>query len=202
MGIVKTPESVSLDAVRTIQLALYQDNVAVIEVTLPADVFEYLHNRRKRSLVQLEEESGKKLRLLVGKNLHPDAIELRCFDSKNREVIFAPSPTKKQTFAEKLGDKKALDKRHEAKILQPNAQAPSVTGEVAVKNEKVEGTGENKSQEKAANGEDRSRRGNKRRRKQFAKKSGHGHHDNRDQKDTRNKTTGKIARIKMFSVTV
>jgi hypothetical protein len=86
-GQIKTPESVSLDAMRMIQLALCQDVVESLDVTVPLKVFEYLHNRRKRSFVHLEEDTGKKIVLRVGKELTPDAVVLKCFDGRNREVM-------------------------------------------------------------------------------------------------------------------
>jgi len=86
-GQIKTPESVSLDTMRMIQLALCQESVESLDVTVPLKVFEYLHNRRKRSLVYMEEDTGKKITLHVGKDLTPDTFVLKCFDGRNREVM-------------------------------------------------------------------------------------------------------------------
>jgi ribonuclease E len=86
LGIVKTPESISLDVMRMIQLSLNQKNVDILTVTVPMEVFEYLHNRRKRSLVQLEEATGKKIRMLVSREALPEGVMIRCFDARNREV--------------------------------------------------------------------------------------------------------------------
>lgn len=86
LGIVKTPESISLDVMRMIQLSLHQKNVDLLTVTVPMEVFEYLHNRRKRSLVQLEETTGKKIRMIVSRESLPEGVVIRCFDARNREV--------------------------------------------------------------------------------------------------------------------
>jgi ribonuclease E len=86
IGRVKTPESISLDIMRLIQLALYQANVNLLEVTISPEVFEYLHNRRNRELLQLEEDTKKIVRLHVGKDLSGDAVEVKCFDVHNHEI--------------------------------------------------------------------------------------------------------------------
>ncbi len=86
IGRVKTSESISLDVMRLVQLALYQKNVNLLEVTVSAEVFEYLHNRRNRELLQLEEDTKKKVRLHVGKDLSTDAVEVKCFDVHNHEI--------------------------------------------------------------------------------------------------------------------
>ena len=86
IGRVKTSELISLDVMRLIQLALYQKNVNLLEVTVSAEVFEYLHNRRNRELIQLEEDTKKKVRLHVGKDLSIDAVEMKCFDVHNHEI--------------------------------------------------------------------------------------------------------------------
>jgi len=85
-GQIKTPESISLDVMRLIQLALYQKNVDHLEVTIPAAVYEYLHNRRNRELIHLEEDTKKKVRLFVGRDLSPEAVEIRCLDAHGREI--------------------------------------------------------------------------------------------------------------------
>ncbi len=86
IGRVKTPESISLDVMRLIQLALCQKNVNLLEVTISAEVFEYLHNRRNSDLVQFEDETKKKIRLRVGKNIASDTVEMKCFDVHNHEI--------------------------------------------------------------------------------------------------------------------
>ncbi|MFA5863891.1 MAG: Rne/Rng family ribonuclease [Phycisphaerae bacterium] len=85
-GQIKTPESISLDIMRLIQLALYQQNVELLEVTLPSSVFEYLHNRRNRELLRLEEDTKKKIRLYLGKDLSPEAVGIKCFDVRDQEI--------------------------------------------------------------------------------------------------------------------
>lgn len=86
IGQIKTAESISLDVMRLIQLALYQKNVERLEVAIPAEVYEYLHNRRNRELIQLEEDTKKRIRLFIGKHLSPEIVEVKCFDARDREI--------------------------------------------------------------------------------------------------------------------
>jgi len=103
-GQIKTPESISLDVMRLIQLALYQKNVERLEVTIPAGVFEYLHNRRNRELLHLEEDTRKKIRLHIGKDLSPETVQILCFDAQGREI-----PLEHVTRNVGLRDNKTVD---------------------------------------------------------------------------------------------
>ncbi len=87
LGKVKTLESVSLDVIRLIQLALYNNNVDRIEIYVSPETFEYIHNSRKRILVQMEEDAGKHIKLSVNKNLPVDKVEVKCFDDRDREIL-------------------------------------------------------------------------------------------------------------------
>ncbi len=87
LGQIKTLESVSLDVVRLIQLALYNERIERVEICVNAETFEYLHNSRKRILVQLEDDSGKSVNVYVKKDLPVDKVEIKCFDDRDREIL-------------------------------------------------------------------------------------------------------------------
>ncbi|MGB6043263.1 MAG: Rne/Rng family ribonuclease [Pirellulales bacterium] len=88
-GVVKTPESLSLEVVRLLLLAAQMDEVAQIHVTVADDVASYLNNRKRREVSRLEEESKVSVEIFGRETSAPEKIEIRCLDSQSREVPFA-----------------------------------------------------------------------------------------------------------------
>jgi ribonuclease E len=90
VGHVKTSESMSLDVMRLLQLASCREAVARVEVTVPAGVAEYLLNRKRREIAQLEEGGAFSVHI---RGLHaapPEHLEFACFDKNNNEVALQP----------------------------------------------------------------------------------------------------------------
>jgi len=86
LGKVKTPESLSLDVMRMLQLAVNEPEVERVAVTIGPDVLEYLQNRHRRSLVKLEEKTGKRIELLLGRDQIRDEVKFVCLDGRDRDV--------------------------------------------------------------------------------------------------------------------
>src|SRR5205814_2212447 len=55
-GHVKSPESMSLDVMRMLQLAAHREGIDRIEVRVNADVANYLLNRKRREIAALEDK--------------------------------------------------------------------------------------------------------------------------------------------------
>jgi len=122
-GQIKTPESISLDVMRIIQLALQQKNVEIVEVSVTAEVFEYLHNRRKRFLVQMEDETKKKIKLFVSKDPLPEKVFIRCLDARNCEIPLESVAHTIKAFSAKITEPKTSPGH------LPNGKAVVSTGE-------------------------------------------------------------------------
>jgi len=58
---VKTPESMSLDVMRRLAIALHDARVARAELTVCPDANFYLQNKKRAQIVRLEDESGKRV---------------------------------------------------------------------------------------------------------------------------------------------
>src|SRR5947209_6254740 len=58
-GLVKTPESMSLDVMRRLAIAAHDQRVAHVDLAVHPEVAFYLQNRKRGRLVNLEHESGK-----------------------------------------------------------------------------------------------------------------------------------------------
>jgi ribonuclease E len=90
-GQVKTTESMSIDVMRMLQLAVHRNHMHRIQVRVHEDVAQYLLNRKRGELVRLEEQGGKQITVQsAGSTVSPEYLEFQCLDSNNNEVKFMP----------------------------------------------------------------------------------------------------------------
>ncbi len=85
-GVVKTPESMGIEVVRTLMLAAHRQQVASVTVTVAEDVAEFLNNRKRRELTRLEEEGKMTVQITGAKNVSPEHLSIQCHDAEGREV--------------------------------------------------------------------------------------------------------------------
>lgn len=85
-GLVKTPESVALDAMRTIQYAATKDNIRTIEVFVSAEVADLLLNRKRGTLHDLEMKNHRKISIRTNSAFTPDEILVKCYDQRGRQI--------------------------------------------------------------------------------------------------------------------
>src|SRR5204863_5754184 len=71
-GLVKTPESMSLDVMRRLAIAANDQRVARVELGVNQDVGFYLLNRKRRQLAELEFGSKKKIIIRQDRTLRLD----------------------------------------------------------------------------------------------------------------------------------
>jgi Rne/Rng family ribonuclease len=84
VGIVKNPESVALEAMRRLAVAMQRDAVAQIELTVSPDVAFHLLNRKRVGLVKLEQTYGKPVLVRVNANGPLDAITLAVYNAADQ----------------------------------------------------------------------------------------------------------------------
>ena len=82
-GLVKTPESMSLDVMRKLAVATHDARVTRITLTVHGQVAEYLGNRKRRQLAELEGESGKRIIIRADMSLGLDEVRLELMDSRD-----------------------------------------------------------------------------------------------------------------------
>jgi ribonuclease E len=85
-GYVKSAESVVLDVMRRLALALYHENVVSVELTVSPDVAFQLLNKRRAQLVDLESRYDKRVMVRVKETGAIDYVELVGFDSRGSAV--------------------------------------------------------------------------------------------------------------------
>jgi Ribonuclease G/E len=85
------PESVVLDVMRVIQLALHHKSVRKVLVTVsPAVAFQIL-NEKRIAISQIEEESKKTVVISGDPNFTSDQVDYVCQDGRGRQVQAVPS---------------------------------------------------------------------------------------------------------------
>ncbi|MGH7176256.1 MAG: Rne/Rng family ribonuclease, partial [Tepidisphaeraceae bacterium] len=82
-GLVKTPESLSLDVMRRLAIAAHDARVSRIELAVCPDVGFYLLNRKRAQLADLEEQTKKRVLVREDVRLGLDEIKLDLFDSRD-----------------------------------------------------------------------------------------------------------------------
>jgi ribonuclease E len=87
-GVVKTPESLSLEVVRLLLLAAQTPEVAQIHVTVAEDVASYLNNRKRRDISKLEEDAHVSVEIFGKETSQPEQVEIDCLDRTGRTLPF------------------------------------------------------------------------------------------------------------------
>ncbi len=87
-GVVKTPESMSIDVVRLLILASQRPQVHRVIITVAEDVADYLNNRKRIELARLEQEGEMTMQIIGDKGVAPEHLTVECRDADGREVRF------------------------------------------------------------------------------------------------------------------
>jgi ribonuclease E len=97
-GHVKTPESMSIEVMRLLQLAAYREHIQRIEVRVTQEVANYLLNRKRADITRLEQGGEIQVTVsgIIGAPL--ETLEFFCYDANGHEVKFMPLavPTRPQ----------------------------------------------------------------------------------------------------------
>src|SRR5687768_6030599 len=102
-GLVKTPESMSLDVMRRLAIAVHNQRVSRVEMAVCPEVAFFLLNRKRAQMAELEAETNKRVVVRADPTLGLDELKLDLFDTRDGLV-----------FLEELGMSpvQALDPRH------------------------------------------------------------------------------------------
>src|SRR5207249_2094315 len=87
---VKTCESMSIDVMRMIQLAAHRGNIHRMGVRVHDEVANYLLNRKRKEITQLEESGNMQVTISGAAGVSPELLECVCFDNNNNEVKVVP----------------------------------------------------------------------------------------------------------------
>ena len=90
-GIVKSAESMAIEAIRALILSSQQQDVASVAITVAGDVAEYLNNKKRRELARLEDEGDLTVQIIGSEEVAPEHLDVACRDAEGREVRFSTS---------------------------------------------------------------------------------------------------------------
>lgn len=85
-GLVKSAESVALDVMRLIQLAVSREHIRSIEITVSSEVAYLLQNRKRSALVELEKRFDRVIAIKSDPKYGLDQHSIQCLDARNRVV--------------------------------------------------------------------------------------------------------------------
>jgi ribonuclease E len=85
-GLVKTVESVTLDVMRLIQLAVTREQIRMVEVTVSPEVAYLLQNRKRALIYDLETKYRRIVSIRPEPNFSLDQVEISCTDARGRVV--------------------------------------------------------------------------------------------------------------------
>jgi ribonuclease E len=102
-GHVKTCESVSIEVMRMLQLAVHREHINRIDIRVHELVAQYLQNRKRKDIVALEERGGKHITIhSAGSAVSPEFLEFVCYDTNGNEVKFnvqdEPRPPQRRRY--------------------------------------------------------------------------------------------------------
>jgi len=85
-GHVKSHETLALQAVRQIRAGLDKDDLRTVELTLAPDAANYLNNAMRDALHELEQSSGKQVRVIADPGAGPGLHVIRFLNAAGRQI--------------------------------------------------------------------------------------------------------------------
>jgi ribonuclease E len=76
----------AIEVVRKLLMCAHTSQVARITVTVEEEVANYLNNKKRRELVQLEQENNVEVQVISGEGLSPEYLKIDCVDANGREL--------------------------------------------------------------------------------------------------------------------
>jgi len=85
-GLVKTAESMSIEVVRMLALACRNPHIVRVTIRVNDEVAAFLNNKKRRSVMELEDSGEMTVQILGSESLYPEALEIDCRDKQGERV--------------------------------------------------------------------------------------------------------------------
>ncbi|MDA8746246.1 Rne/Rng family ribonuclease [Rubripirellula amarantea] len=85
-ALVKTAESMSIEVIRTLALAVQNKHIQRVTIRVNDEVAAHLNNRKRREVMAMEDEGGMTVQILGSEALYPEHLELDCRDAQGERV--------------------------------------------------------------------------------------------------------------------
>jgi ribonuclease E len=86
MGFIKSHESLALEIIRLLNLAVSRDHIRRIELTVSQEVGDYLQNEKRTALAQIEQSSDRRVIIHASPDFRGEQRTLLCFNDRGSEV--------------------------------------------------------------------------------------------------------------------
>ncbi len=85
-GLVKTAESMSIEVVRMLALAVRNEHIRRVTVRVNDAVAAHLNNKKRRSVMEMEDAGDMTVQILGSEGLFPEHLEMDCRDARGERV--------------------------------------------------------------------------------------------------------------------
>ncbi|QDT58010.1 Ribonuclease E [Stieleria bergensis] len=85
-GLVKTAESMSIEVVRMLALAVKNEHIRRVTVRVNDEVAAHLNNKKRRSVMEMEDVGNMTVQILGSEGVYPEALEMDCRDAQGERV--------------------------------------------------------------------------------------------------------------------
>jgi ribonuclease E len=86
LGFVKSHESLALELIRLLNLAVSRDHIRRIELTVSQEVGDYLQNEKRIALAQIEQSSDRRIVIHASPDVRGEQRALLCYNDRGSEV--------------------------------------------------------------------------------------------------------------------
>ncbi len=85
-GLVKTAESMSIEVIRMLALAVRNQHIVRVTIRVNDEVAAYLNNKKRREVMAMEDSGQMTVQILGSEGLFPEHLEMDCRDSHGERV--------------------------------------------------------------------------------------------------------------------
>ena len=83
---MKTAESMSIEVIRTLALAVNNKHICRITIRVNDEVAAHLNNKKRRDVMEMEDVGEMTVQILGSEGLYPEHMEMDCRDSRGERV--------------------------------------------------------------------------------------------------------------------
>ena len=110
-GLLKTPESLTLDIMRLLRVAAFHDKVVRVEIRAPLEVATDLQNRKRTALHLLGQKSKCKITIFPDPRIGLDQFRFDCYDARDALIpVIKPREPARTPAEERKARQEARDK--------------------------------------------------------------------------------------------
>lgn len=86
-GVVKTTETMAIEVIRALlPIAALHPEVKHIQVAVAPEVADYLNNKKRRKILEIEEDGQRTIEICAVPGAMPEHLQITCFDAEGNEI--------------------------------------------------------------------------------------------------------------------